>query len=135
VSRVIYGDGGLNDEIIRARAYGVDISHPGLGTSHTPDSQDVLDEVRRFAWLIERRKGEQASSSASTDKAGGKAGGRWLPPEEWPGSLVNLSERCRCGSTFGVDVPIHGGDSVRRDCAKCGKFLFFRLWYGKELDE
>jgi len=29
-----------------------------------------------------------------------------------------------------VDVPIHGGLSVRRDCRQCGRFIEFILWYG-----
>jgi hypothetical protein len=38
---------------------------------------------------------------------------------------------CRCGSTRWRDVPIHGGRSIRRDCARCGRFLSFPLWYGR----
>ena len=37
---------------------------------------------------------------------------------------------CRCGSTTWHDVPIHGGQSVRRDCGRCGRFLDFPIWYG-----
>ncbi len=39
---------------------------------------------------------------------------------------------CRCGSTTWRDVPIHGGESVRRDCAGCRRFIGFPVWYGKE---
>lgn len=39
---------------------------------------------------------------------------------------------CRCGSTTWRDVPIHGGRSVRRDCGRCGRFLDFPVWYGKD---
>jgi hypothetical protein len=42
---------------------------------------------------------------------------------------------CRCGSTQWRDVPIHGGRSIRRDCARCGRFLAFPLWYGRKEDE
>lgn len=38
---------------------------------------------------------------------------------------------CRCGSAAWRDVPIHNGQSVRRDCAGCGRFLDFPIWYGK----
>ncbi len=38
---------------------------------------------------------------------------------------------CRCGSAVWRDVPIHNGQSVRRDCAGCGRFLDFPIWYGK----
>ena len=36
----------------------------------------------------------------------------------------------RCGSTETVDQPIHGGASTRRDCAACGRFRKFVVWYG-----
>lgn len=35
---------------------------------------------------------------------------------------------CRCGSSTWRDVPIHGGQSVRRDCRRCGRFLEFPVW-------
>lgn len=39
---------------------------------------------------------------------------------------------CRCGSITWRDVPIHNGQSVRRDCGRCGRFSDFAIWYGKE---
>ena len=38
---------------------------------------------------------------------------------------------CRCGSTETTDVAIHDGASLRRDCAKCGRFVDFPVWYGR----
>lgn len=38
---------------------------------------------------------------------------------------------CRCGAIVWRDVPIHGGQSVRRDCGQCGRFACFPVWYGK----
>ncbi|REK17395.1 MAG: hypothetical protein DWQ37_06290 [Planctomycetota bacterium] len=37
---------------------------------------------------------------------------------------------CRCGSTAWRDVAIHDGQSTRRDCAGCGRFVDFSRWYG-----
>jgi len=37
---------------------------------------------------------------------------------------------CRCGSTTWQDVPIHNGESMRRDCGRCGRFVGFPVWYG-----
>ena len=37
----------------------------------------------------------------------------------------------RCVSTSYLDKPIHGGQSVRRDCARCQRILGFTIWYGK----
>jgi len=39
---------------------------------------------------------------------------------------------CRCGSTTWRNVPIHDGQSARRDCGRCGRFLDFPIWYGKD---
>ena len=36
---------------------------------------------------------------------------------------------CRCGSTTWRDVSIHHGQSVRRDCGRCGRFIDFPVWY------
>jgi hypothetical protein len=41
---------------------------------------------------------------------------------------------CRCGSTAWKDVPIHDGQSIRRDCARCRRFVCFPVWY-KILDK
>lgn len=38
---------------------------------------------------------------------------------------------CRCGSTNLREVPIHKGQSIRRDCGRCGRFFNFPVWYGK----
>ena len=39
---------------------------------------------------------------------------------------------CRCGSAVWRDVPIHNGQSTRRDCARCGRFIDFSRWYGTD---
>ncbi|MCC7085189.1 MAG: hypothetical protein IT427_09305 [Pirellulales bacterium] len=41
----------------------------------------------------------------------------------------------RCGSAEYVDVPIHDGASTRRDCAGCGKYVRFIVWYNKILTD
>lgn len=43
--------------------------------------------------------------------------------------------RCdRCGSAEFIEVAIHGGASVRRDCARCRRTWGFPVWYGNEPD-
>jgi len=37
----------------------------------------------------------------------------------------------RCPSRRFVDVAIHDGESTRRDCAECGRFAAFTVWYGE----
>ena len=42
---------------------------------------------------------------------------------------------CRCGSDRYRDNLIHNGQSSRRDCAHCGRFLSFTRWYGSAPSE
>ncbi len=54
-------------------------------------------------------------------------------PDGWPVDTIDPTDRkavCRCGSTGYRDIPIHKGQSLRRDCAKCGRFIRFEVWYG-----
>jgi len=39
---------------------------------------------------------------------------------------------CRCGSTTWREVPIHDEQSIRQDCARCGRFIDFSIWYGND---
>lgn len=39
------------------------------------------------------------------------------------------ADRCTsCGSTEVLDIPVHNGKSLRRDCARCGRTLKFSQW-------
>lgn len=53
--------------------------------------------------------------------------------DTWQNSdlTTTTEEICCCGSTTWREVVIHVGRSVRRDCARCGRFIDFPLWYGK----
>jgi hypothetical protein len=44
-------------------------------------------------------------------------------------SIATTKAICRCGSTTWREVPIHDGQSIRRDCGRCGRFLGWPLWY------
>lgn len=55
-------------------------------------------------------------------------------PYEWEwleAPVPSVGAACLCGSTTWRDIPIHDGQSVRRDCAVCGRFIEFPIWYGK----
>jgi hypothetical protein len=42
--------------------------------------------------------------------------------------------QCRCGHVDRwVQVPIHGGRSVRVDCGHCDRFGWFGVWHGRRL--
>ncbi|TWU29651.1 hypothetical protein [Bythopirellula polymerisocia] len=47
-------------------------------------------------------------------------------------NLVRMSKCDKCRSTQFVDVEIHGGHSLRRDCARCGSFVGFPVWNPQE---
>lgn len=49
----------------------------------------------------------------------------------WLQKLETTTPCHRCGATTWSDTPIHGGRSVRRDCARCGRFVDFPVWYGR----
>lgn len=55
----------------------------------------------------------------------------WPDRADDPMPLPDGVDRCdRCRSTDTVDQTIHNGQSVRRDCAICGRFRKFVIWYG-----
>ncbi len=45
-------------------------------------------------------------------------------------STSGTGRPCICGSTEGEYHAIHGGQSVRQDCAKCRRFVCFPVWNG-----
>lgn len=44
--------------------------------------------------------------------------------------VVVCPSGCRCGSQMFLDISIHKGKSIRRDCAECGRFRSFPVWNG-----
>lgn len=52
------------------------------------------------------------------------------PIATWGAPTKPTNPECRCGSTTWRDVPIHDGQSVRRDCGRCRRFIGFPVWYG-----
>ncbi|OHB70153.1 MAG: hypothetical protein A2V70_14835 [Planctomycetes bacterium RBG_13_63_9] len=48
-----------------------------------------------------------------------------VEPQTMPTMKPTTKPVCRCGSTVWRDVPIHDGQSVRRDCDNCGRFIKF----------
>ena len=52
-----------------------------------------------------------------------------LMPTERPYSSGSGPQCPRCHARDFIDVPIHGGQSARRDCARCDRFISFPVWY------
>jgi hypothetical protein len=74
---------------------------------------------------LKAHKGELLGLLRSTPNVGRDPPGVTKIVPERPAKVV-----CRCGATTWRDVPIHDGQSVRRDCGGCGRFLDFSVWYG-----
>jgi len=85
------------------------------------------------AWLRDRKPAAVAEPSEAVETE------PELPAEPAPVAVAETPPaatepspwRCRCGSTTWQDFPIHGGQSVRRDCGRCGRFVCFATWYGE----
>ena len=54
-----------------------------------------------------------------------------IQAQPMPTTKPTTNPVCRCGGAALRDVPIHDGQSVRRDCARCGRFIEFPVWYGE----
>jgi len=81
--------------------------------------------------LLARLKAHKADLTLLGAKQGDETVQNRTPKKE---SDTPTKAVCRCGATTWRDVPIHGGQSVRRDCGRCGRFLDFPVWYGLMLD-
>jgi hypothetical protein len=118
----------LPELLMECDAHGVRL-FPGKDGGLTIDAprgaltQDLLDQLKT-------RKAEVLALLLRVDEfdADGAPDAEPAPIIE-PGTNPNAV--CRCGSTRWRDVPIHDGQSVRRDCGRCGRFLEFPIWYGE----
>ena len=103
------------------------------------DAGDVTDGGRRrrthsgrraVAWITT----DQASTSdrpGAVDRAPTQSAAPAEPAAELRAIEAPAGETCpKCGGRRFVDVPIHGGRSVRRDCAACRAFVRFVVWNG-----
>lgn len=52
-----------------------------------------------------------------------------------PDRLLRVRTQCDlCGSSTFVETPIHNGESLRRDCSKCTRFLGWPMWFGRNFE-
>jgi len=115
----------LADLLADCEAHGIRLALAGDGGLTIDAPQDALTPG-----LLDRLRSSKADLLAMLRPA----------PEAVPALPVAASVApakpttavCRCGSTTRRDVPIHDGQSVRRDCGRCGKFIAFPIWYRKD---
>jgi hypothetical protein len=78
-----------------------------------------------WAWMAGQLAAEGLELFDPAERATHRAASRAeKTPRGLPPGVV-----CRCGSDTTLDVPIHGGRSVRRDCGRCGRFVEFPIWH------
>ena len=79
--------------------------------------------------LLDRLKAHKADVLAMLRPAPEAAPALPAPTSDAPAKPAKAV--CRCGSTTSRDFPIHDGQSIRRDCGRCRRFLDFPVWYGR----
>lgn len=90
-------------------------------------------EGARLLLVVHRPDGSTAWADCALEREA-VAAGRTTGPEAPTPAPAKAKAVCRCGSTTWRDVAIHDGQSVRQDCARCGRFLRFTVWRGVVLE-
>lgn len=85
----------------------------------TPDDRAVVEHYRiPLADWLQRTAATQTESDE-------------IQHQKKENSTEGVDGCRRCGSTQFVEVPVHDGASVRRDCAKCRTTKGFPIWHGE----
>ena len=128
-----------------AEAQAVEVNTPALASglppgwpSNTPkppwwpEFLDCLGSIRLLAAREQMCGDPTCGFSVAILWTDGKTA-EWSCPKCGRTSGPIVQQKCRrCGSTQYHDVPIHNGKSIRRDCARCGRFLDFPAWHGTQ---
>jgi len=114
----------LADVLTDCEAHGIKLSLAGDGGLEIEAPQDALTPD-----LLGRLKAHKAELLAMLRPAPVAAPA--LPVAALDAPAKATKPVCRCGSTAWRDVPIHDGQSIRRDCGRCRRFLDFVVWHGK----
>ena len=97
-----------------------------------PEFLDCLGSIRLLAAREQMCGDPTCGFSVAILWTDGKTA-EWSCPKCGRTSGPIVQQKCRrCGSTQYHDVPIHNGKSIRRDCARCGRFLDFPAWHGTQ---
>jgi hypothetical protein len=79
-------------------------------------TEDDIDQIRRHKWALLgllRAEGRHYVNPAADPR---------------PRDVCD-----RCGGKNHHEAPIHGGQSLRRDCGHCHRFLGWPRWYGQDV--
>jgi hypothetical protein len=119
----------LADLLAECDAHGIRLALADGGGLTIDAPQDALTPG-----LLDRLKAHKAELLSMLRPAPEAAPALPVSPREAPAKATKPI--CRCGGTTWRDVVLshapHNGTTIRRDCAGCGRFLDFPLWYGKD---
>jgi len=105
-----------------------------IDAPQTALSADLIDRLKAYKGellaLLPRPAATQ--SPAGTRDSRSTIKGPQAKADASPRTTTPAAKICRCGAAKWRDVPIHDGRSIRRDCARCGRFIDFTVWYGKD---
>ena len=115
----------IDDLLAECHANGITLSagHDGALTVDGPQHALTTSLLGRLRSV----KSELLSKLSTASGLNVVGADQWRPIAS---SVTKMEKVCRCGSTTCRDVPIHDGQSVRRDCSRCGTFIEFPIWYG-----
>jgi hypothetical protein len=122
--------GAPTDLLAECEDHGIRLTLAGDGglTIDAPQYALTLD-------LLDRLKAHKAELLAMLRPAPSTEAEPEIAPHRPVRKMQKSKPVCRCGSTTWRDVVLrhapHNGTTIRRDCAACGRFLDFPLWYGK----
>jgi hypothetical protein len=127
---------------------GIRIESRGEQLRYSPRSAMTPDLLGRLkahkAELLAILRGETGDPGLNPEPHTAPAGmvGGLIDDDDPFGPRLKIPQRdtgpepvCRCGSTTWRDIPIHDGQSTRRDCARCRRFIGFTRWYGNDLTD
>jgi len=100
------------------------VDAPGVGLT-----DDLLAQLRAHKQDILKAIEEPTASVRDCESPDLEFNGQHRQTRTCETKNHSLGAMCRCGATTWRDVLIHGGRSIRRDCATCGRFLDFPVWY------
>ncbi len=103
------------------------------GSWHCSRCDPMADDRRRRSMrvigLVSRSRG-RGQSVADSRATGGTVYRDALPPSVVFFDDPVPGDRCgRCRSVYSHLIPIHKGDSLRRDCSGCGRYIENPVWY------
>ncbi len=120
---------GMAELMMECKAHGIRLLAAGDGGLTIDAPRDAITPAL-VGRLREHKNELLALLRPAREAAAGPDTTAATPPTAVITTRALAAERiCPCGSTHWCDVPIHGGQSIRRECGECRRFIDFPVWY------